>query len=377
MSRLRLNRSAVLFASAATLHGVAFAEPVSQEDLDALDLKIRILERKLEIEREEEAKAEATTASASENGFTIESGDGAFTLKLKGLVQGDSRVFIDDEDTANDTFFVRRARPTLEGTVGDFVSFKLMPDFGGSSISLIDAYLDVEAVPAAILRAGKFKRPVGLERLQSASNLHMIERGYPTELAPNRDIGLQLYTGGLINGKPDSPFTYALAIANGTPDGRDSPITNPDDNFESAVRVFAEPIKGLDIGIAGSFGDKEGGAGDDAEDFLPRYRSPAQQTIFTYAETTAADGQHLRWSPQSYYYVGPFGVLAGRIHPVRTRRHERRGQRYALAQSGAGYLPSSCSQAKTPALRASRPTSPSVAAAGVPGNWRRVTRGLS
>ncbi|MGH8501716.1 MAG: porin [Gammaproteobacteria bacterium] len=101
-----------------------------------------------------------------------------------------------------------------------------------------------------------------------------------------------------------------MAITNGTPDGRDSPATNPDDNFEYSARVFAEPITGLGFGIAGSFGDKEGGAGDDAGDFLPRYRSPGQQTIFEYAETTAADGQQLRWSPQGYYYAGPFGVLA-------------------------------------------------------------------
>ncbi len=211
---------------------------------------------------------------------------------------------------AIDTFQVRRARSTLEGTVGEFVSFKLMPDFAGDSATLIDAYVDVDAVPFATFRGGKFKAPVGLERLQSASNLHMIERGYPTELAPNRDIGAELYTGGLINSKPDSIFSYAVAITNGTPDGRDSPATNPDDNFEYSARVFAEPITGLGFGIAGSFGDKEGGAGDDAGDFLPRYRSPGQQTVFEYAETTAADGQQLRWSPQGYYYAGSFGVLA-------------------------------------------------------------------
>jgi phosphate-selective porin OprO/OprP len=71
-----------------------------------------------------------------------------------------------------------------------------------------------------------------------------------------------------------------------------------------------EPIDGLGIGIAGSIGDKEGGADEDAEDFLGRYRSPGQVTIFEYAETTAANGEHLRWSPQGFYYAGPFGVLA-------------------------------------------------------------------
>jgi phosphate-selective porin OprO/OprP len=307
-----MKQSAALFAGVSALHGAATAAPATQEDVDALEQKILVLERKLEVEKEDEEKAyeKATTTSASDSGFVIESNDGAFTLKLKALVQGDSRVFIDDEDTVNDTFLVRRARPTLEGTVGEFVSFKLMPDFAGDNATLIDAYIDVGAVPHAVVRGGKFKSPVGLERLQSASNLHMMERGFPTELAPNRDVGLQIYTGGLINGKPDSLFSYALAITNGAPDGRDSPATNPDDNYEYAARAFLEPIEGLGFGIAGSFGDKEGGAGEDAADFLPRYRSPGQQTIFQYADTTAADGQHLRWSPQGYYYVGSFGLLA-------------------------------------------------------------------
>jgi phosphate-selective porin OprO/OprP len=288
------------------------ANGVTQEQLYELDQKVRILERQLEIKEEEEAEAleEDTTASADEDGFVIESGDGAFTLKLKALVQGDTRIYADDEDTASDTFLVRRARPTLEGTVGEFISFKLMPDFAGDEATLFDAYVDIDAVPFATLRGGKFKAPVGLERLQSASNLHIIERGYPTELAPNRDVGAEVYTGGLINGKPDSLFSYAVAITNGAPDGRDSPALNPDDNFEYAARAFVEPITGLGFGLAGSFGDKQGGADDDAEDFLPRYRSPGQQTIFEYVDSTAADGQQLRWSPQGYYYVGSFGLLA-------------------------------------------------------------------
>ncbi|MBA2492761.1 MAG: hypothetical protein H0V34_14075 [Gammaproteobacteria bacterium] len=89
-------------------------DPSSVEEFYELDQKVRILERQLDIQEEEEADAleEDTTASADESGFVIESGDGAFTLKLKVLVQGDTRVYADDEDTASDTSWcAARAQP--------------------------------------------------------------------------------------------------------------------------------------------------------------------------------------------------------------------------------------------------------------------------
>src|SRR5690606_34655790 len=47
-----------------------------------------------------------------------------------------------------------------------------------------------------------------------------------------------------------------------------------------------------------------------ANAFLPRYRSPALNTIFQYNTSAIADGDHTRFTPQAYAYVGPFGVMA-------------------------------------------------------------------
>ena len=76
--------------------------------------------------------------------------------------------------------------------------------------------------------------------------------------------------------------------------------------------MFVEPWKGgdgalsgLGFGIAASSGDKHG-AGNN---FLPRYRTPGQATFFSYRGTVLADGRHSRWSPQAYWYAGPFGLL--------------------------------------------------------------------
>jgi hypothetical protein len=54
---------------------------------------------------------------------------------------------------------------------------------------------------------------VGLERLQSGSELLFVERGLPTNLVPNRDVGAQLF-GDLFDGT----ISYALGAFNGVPD---------------------------------------------------------------------------------------------------------------------------------------------------------------
>lgn len=290
-------------------------EPVATADavgeLQALDQRLRILERKLEIQREESVALAARTpiVAVSDKGLSAKSPDNLFELKLRGTVQADGRFFLDDDAVpAHDTFLFRRIRPSLEGSLGSLVAFRLTPEFAGDSATIVDAYLDVRFDPAYTLRVGKVKGPIGLERLQSASAIGFIERGFPTELAPNRDLGVQLQ-GDLAK----ATVNYTLGVYNGAPDGRDSPTTNPDNKFEFAGRVFFEPFKndanawsGLGFGIAASSGDKEGVGNS----FLPRYRTPGQGQFFNYRSAVAAAGQHTRWSPQAYYYRNAFGLLS-------------------------------------------------------------------
>lgn len=288
--------------------------PASTDETTATDLdqRLRVIERKLELQAEETtAKAASTptvTLSAAK-GLSVKSPPpGDVELKFKAVVQADGRFFIDDEQNPqNDTFLWRRIRPTLEGGWGPLIGFRLTPEFAGDSATIVDAYVDVKFDPRATLRIGKVKGPVGLERLQAGGALALIERGFPTELAPNRDLGVQLQ--GEFAG---STVSYALGAYNGAVDGRDSPTVNPDNDFEVAGRIFAEPWKnasnalsGLGFGIAGSSGDKHGSGNN----FLPRYRTQGQVTFFNYRSEVVADGEHSRWSPQAYYYRNAFGLL--------------------------------------------------------------------
>lgn len=283
----------------------------STDTLSDLDQRLRILERRLELQDEERTAAAAKTpvVAIGEKGLAVTSPDQQFDLKLRGTVHADGRFFIDDDALPqNDTVLFRRIRPSLEGTLGPLLAFRLTPEFAGDGATIVDAYVDVKFDPTATLRIGKVKGPIGLERLQSASGIAFIERGFPTELAPNRDIGVQLQ-GELAK----ATVGYSVGIYNGAPDGRDSPASNPDDEFELAARVFFEPWKhaanalsGLGFGFAASSGDKNG----TGNNVLPRYRTPGQVQFFNYRSAVAADGRHTRWSPQAYYYRNAFGLLA-------------------------------------------------------------------
>ncbi|HZV39238.1 MAG TPA: porin [Pseudoxanthomonas sp.] len=281
------------------------------DGLAELDQRLRIIERKLELQEEDRvAKAkEAPVVTVNDKGASLKSADSAYEVKIRGLLQGDGRFFSSGEASGtNDTFLLRTARPTIEGTLGGWVGFRFTPEFAGDSASIVDAYADLKFSPAATVRLGKFTSPVGLERLQSSSALSEVERALPSEIAPNRDIGVQLQ-GDLTQGR----VGYAIGVFNGTADGRDAVTSNPDNEFEYAGRVFFEPFKndagfwsGLGFGLGASVGDVRG-AGNN---FLPRYRTPGQQQFFAYRNAVAADGRRVRWSPQGYFYRNGFGLLA-------------------------------------------------------------------
>jgi len=288
--------------------GATPTDTTDATNLADIDQRLRILERKLELQAEEAATKAASTPTVAidEKGLAVKAPAAQpFELRVRALVQGDGRFWIgDDALPQNDTFLLRRVEPTLEGSWG-MIGFRITPQLAGDSATINDAYLDVKFDPRATLRIGKTKTPVGLERLQSSASTEQIELGFPSELAPGRDIGVQL--------QGEFPTVgYQLGVYNGAADGRDGSTTNPDNDFEVAGRVFVEPWKqdanalsGLGFGLAASRGDKHGSGSA----FLPRYRTPGQVTFFSYRSGVLADGDHVRWSPQAYFYRGAFGLL--------------------------------------------------------------------
>src|SRR5688572_9433146 len=191
-----------------------------QRGLDPeLEQKVRILERRNELKEEEAAeRAKSTPAiTMGSGGLAVSSADSNFVMRVRGGLQTDGRFFVSDSE-ANDTFLLRRVRPILEGTVFGKFDYRLMADFASgvtqttaNNGSILDAYLNARLLPGFQIQAGKFKEPVGLERLQSWRNLLFVERGFPTQLVPNRDTGVMLH-GGLWS----NALYYQVGAFNGT-----------------------------------------------------------------------------------------------------------------------------------------------------------------
>ena len=142
--------------------------------IDALEQRTRTLEEERARLASQPPPAPRTAAAftADESGFSLTSANRQYQFRLKGQFQVDGRRFFGDETLGvNDTFLIRRARPIIAGTVFGLTDFYLAPDFGNNAVTLYDAYLDAHPWPWLRLRVGKFKGPIGLERLQSDSNL--------------------------------------------------------------------------------------------------------------------------------------------------------------------------------------------------------------
>lgn len=282
-----------------------------EKRLSELEAEIAIIKRQLDLKKEDDTKLVQTTpvvTANSKDGFSIKAPDDSVKLKIRGLVQADGRFFTDNEkdNGTTDTFSVRRARLIFDGTVGKIFDFYLMPDFGSGASTLVDGYGEFKFNPAFKLRGGKFKAPLGLERLQSDAVSNFVEIGLPSNLLPNREVGFQL-SGDVLG----ESLNYTVGVFNGSADLASSTNQDTDNNSDKDVvgRVFVQPfknkgpesLKGLGAGVGGSYGHKEGGT-------TPSYRSAGQATIFSYSSATA-DGPHIRVSPQVYFYKGSIGLF--------------------------------------------------------------------
>ncbi len=291
-----------------------------KKQIEILSEKVQALENENHPRDNEDGKKKAPPViTAGSDGFSFRSADTNYVLRLRGYGQVDARYF-PSSSPGRDTFTIRRLRAVAEGTVAKNFDFKVMADLGSGITAtttnnnfLQDAYLNIHYWPEFQVQIGKFKEPVSLEVLQSDANLLFAERGLPTQLAPNRDVGIQ-FQGDLF----DNALSYAVGAFNGVPDGGSGDIETADNDKDIAARLFAqpfkntkiEPLRGLGLGVGASFGNQH--------DTPSSYSTLGREKFFSYRSGTGASaatanvtaaGQHVRFAPQGYYYWGPFGLF--------------------------------------------------------------------
>jgi len=269
-------------------------------------------------------------ATAGSAGYSLQTADGSSSIKFHANLAVDGRYYSNGAPSSANGWLLRQVRPYIDGTIDKIFDYRLVPDFANGKTIILDAYADARIRPWFVVQAGKFKGPVGLERLQFSPYNRFIELGLTSDLVPNRDLGLQI-AGDVGQGL----FSYAFGGFDGVTDGTSTDASpNPDvDNNSGHLdwegRLFMRPfahagnpwLKGFGIGIAGTRADTTGSPGAAAvgttaaiasNAILASYKTPGQQTFFSYRGGTTpsyANGERVRWSPQFYYYAGPVGLI--------------------------------------------------------------------
>jgi len=315
--------------------GPSFAEDNTadiEKRLNDLEQQVADLKQELWQQKQDKAKGSGNVVVTANNkdGFAIKSADGNYTLKVGGYTQVVAREFADNKKDLGygSSIIPRRVRLIIQGTVAHDFDFFIQPDFGYTNtyssitataptayaVGLQDAWLDWKYLPWATIKAGKFKTPFDLENLQDTRYTAFTEIGLTGNLSPQRDVGVQI-SGSLF----DDSINYAGGIFDGAADKENNYggwATPPGDTNEKSGtgRVFfkpfkklsIEPLQGLGIGYAASYGKVKGTD-------LPNYVTPGQAPIFSYNSGVSAAGPQIRNSPQAFYYYKSLGILGEKV----------------------------------------------------------------
>jgi len=179
---------------------------------------------------------------------------------------------------------IRRARPTFMERSTSMSTSSSVPT---SASALRPCMTPTSSSTTSLVpgRAGKFKPGVGLERLQGDDDTTFVERGLPSQLGPQRDIGFQVGANLFRN-----RVAYQLGVFDGVPDSSIGTDTAVSDHRDYAARLFLTPfapnenvLKGLGLGVAVEGGSTDGEA-------LPSYKTFGQESFFTFASGVTAAG---------------------------------------------------------------------------------------
>ena len=303
----------IILASLLSLSAFGYADDAV--NLDSLDQRLKIAERKLELAAEATtaSKSGDATVSAGPGGFIINSADKTWNLKLGGLIQTDARAYFEEvqrgpyvpTQNLNNVILPRRVRLQLDANLGPNAKLRIQNDFVGG---LVDAYGELKLLPWATVRTGLFKTPLSLERWRSDPARDFVELGYTAALVTDRDTGAWLELADA-----DQIVSLGAGVFNGSVDSGSVVTTDADDEKEAVAKFFTHPfrffdivpLRDLGIGIAASSGDRNTSVA------APGYKTLglAPVNAFSYKAGVIANGPSQRIVPQGYWFWENFSLL--------------------------------------------------------------------
>ena len=281
-------------------------------------------------------KSDATSDKSSDSavagwkdGFFLQSKEKDFILRITGQIQLDYRAFTEHADGVDvDTFLLRRARLGIEATMYQYYEFRLLPDFGQTSPTIQDAYLNIHYWDEFQVEAGKFKQPVSYEQLIQDRFVPTMERSLIDQLVPARDEGIMVHGQKLFDNRLD----YAISFSNGEINGN----IDTNDHKDLDARVAVRPwwvddgdwplLKWLQLGVSGGFGVEQ-------EPYTPNIlRTPATVPWFQFNSTVQASGVRSRLTPEVSYFFHSLGMAAQYYHEEQEVRPGTSKAQYPLLE---------------------------------------------
>lgn len=332
----------------------AFADEAAtaiEKRLNDLEAQVAELKKELQQQKQKAAlNAQPATVTADRHvqesatighgGFSVQSPNGDYKLKIGGYVDIDAREFADNKKDLgySSSILPRHINPIIQGTVARDFDYFVQADLGYNntystisststsaySVSLMDAYMEYRYFPWAKIRAGKFKTPFDIENLQDVARFsNFTELGLTGNLSPIRDTGVQV-GGSVLKDR----LNYAVGIFSGAADhenfsGGNSTAGANNNNRDVTGRIFVQPFKGTDLSCLGGLGFGYAASyGKEKGTDLPTYITPGQAPIFNYNSGVSADGLQLRGAPQLYYYYKSFGLLGEYVDSEETLEYK-------------------------------------------------------
>lgn len=196
---------------------------------DELDDRLQQLEQRLTLAEQRAASAEQAATQQH---------DSDISLHVGGRIELDAATYRADNNDFGDGTRVRRLFLDVRGSAYTHWAYRFQYDFArpsGSDTSargVRDAWIQYRGLPA-VITAGNFRQPFGLEALTSGLNTTFIERGLTNVFAPDRHLGIAV--------SYDSPrWSGAFGVFGETAEGD---VENEgDEGWDIATRITYSPI---------------------------------------------------------------------------------------------------------------------------------------
>ena len=261
----------------------------------------------------------AVVAGWGDSHAFLRSADGSFETQIGGYGQLDYRGYQSGNHPPN-SFFLRRARISVEGKLERYFDFRIEGDFSDAVTPLRDFYVNIHRIDEFQLRFGQFRVPISQEEMRSDNYQDFVERSLVNNLVPSRSPGLG--ASGVLN---KGVFEYQLGAWN----GKGLLAANSTGTPETALRLRFNPWKHSKDFLSKGF--IFGGAftqGRSGVSTSVRGLTESRSFIFFIPDTI--NGKYIRANGEVTWMLGPAAIRA---------EYDQTNQRRDNLGPGGGNLP--------------------------------------